>query len=98
MVNRVRMVDIIWFNERKIPNSFFEEEHTTDIQNSVTKFCDLQDYHAQFVIVAPANREEQFRKIMERTAFKDVKARVRFCDYAPNQQYTLMSSLKQLFL
>ena len=95
MVNRARTVDVIWFNERKMPNSFFEVEHSTDIQNSITKFCDLQDYHAQFVIVAPANREEQFRKIMERTAFKDVKARVRFCDYETiSQQYTLMCQLK----
>lgn len=97
MVNRARTVDVIWFNERKMPNSFFEVEHSTDIQNSVTKFCDLQDYHAHFFIVAPANREGQFRKIMERTAFKDVKDRVRFCDYETiSRQYALMCQFKAI--
>ena len=73
LADRARTVDVIWFNERKMPNSFFEVEHSTDIQNSVTKFCDLQDFHSRFLIVAPQNRKEQFDKVMSRTAFKDVK-------------------------
>lgn len=81
LTDRARTVDVIWFNERKMPNSFFEVEHSTDIQNSVTKFCDLQDFSSRFCIVAPKNRMEQFKKVMSRTAFKDVKERVEFRSY-----------------
>lgn len=91
LTDRARTVDVIWFNERKMPNSFFEVEHSTDIQNSVTKFCDLQDFNSRFLIVAPRNRKEQFDKVMSRTAFKDVRERVKFHSYESIlRQYELM--------
>ncbi|MGN0258637.1 MAG: hypothetical protein ACI4CA_09745 [Bacteroides sp.] len=51
LTNRAKSVDVIWFNERNMPDSFFEVEHSTDIQNSVTKFCDLQDFYSRFFII-----------------------------------------------
>lgn len=91
LTDRARTVDVIWFNERNMPNSFFEVEHSTDIQNSVAKFCDLQDFHSRFLIVAPKNRRGQFDKVMSRTAFKDIKARVAFHSYEDiSKQYELM--------
>ena len=91
LIDRARTVDVIWFNERQMPDSFFEVEHSTDIQNSVTKFCDLQDFNSRFLIVAPQNRREQFDKVMSRTAFKEVKERVAFHSYESiSEQYELM--------
>lgn len=91
LVSRAKTIDVIWFNERNMPNSFFEVEHSTDIQNSVTKFCDLQDFNSRFIIVAPKNRREQFEKVMDRTAFKDVKNRVLFSTYEDiSKQYNVM--------
>ena len=57
LVKRSSTVDVIWFNQRGLPHSFFEIEHSTDIQNSLLKFCDLQDFHARMVIVADKRRE-----------------------------------------
>lgn len=91
ITDRARTIDVIWFNERNMPNSFFEVEHSTDIQNSVTKFCDLQDFNSRFLIVAPQNRKKQFDKVMSRTAFKDVKERVAFHSYENiYKQYEIM--------
>ena len=74
-----------------MPDSFFEVEHSTDIQNSVTKFCDLQDFNSRFLIVAPQNRKQQFDKVMSRTAFKDIRKRVVFHSYeSVSKQYELM--------
>lgn len=96
LTNRARTVDVIWFNERNMPNSFFEVEHSTDIQNSVTKFCDLQDFHSRFYIVAPQNRREQFRKVMDRTAFKDIRNRVFFHAYEEiSKQYDIMCTARE---
>ena len=91
IINRAKTVDVIWFNYRKMPNSLFEVEHSTDIQNSVAKFCDLQDYHSRFIIVAPENRHDQFKKVMERTIFHEIIDRVEFHSYEDiSKQYTTM--------
>lgn len=37
-VRRARTIDVIWFNERHMPASCFEVEHSTDIYNSLIKF------------------------------------------------------------
>lgn len=95
ITNRARNVDVIWFNERNMPNSFFEVEHSTDIQNSVAKFCDLQDFYSRFLIVAPQNRREQFDKVMQRTAFKDMRNRIYFHTYENiANQYDLMCKIQ----
>lgn len=94
ITSRARTVDVIWFNERNMPNSFFEVEHSTDIQNSVTKFCDLQDFYSRFIIVAPHNRRDQFNKVMSRTVFKDIKERIKFHAYEDIlRQYEIMSQI-----
>lgn len=96
LANRAKTVDVIWFNERIMPNSFFEVEHSTDIQNSITKFCDLQDFNSRFIIVAPQNRKAQFDKVLSRTAFKDFKERVSFSSYeAILKQYELMCAAQR---
>lgn len=97
LVNRARTVDVIWFNQRQMPNSFFEVEHSTDIQNSIAKFCDLQDYHSLFYIIAPENRHEQYNKVMERTVFKDFADRVLFRSYEViSKQYDYMCKMRTL--
>ncbi|MCL2561307.1 MAG: hypothetical protein FWE10_03170 [Rikenellaceae bacterium] len=56
IVRRAKTIDVIWFNERKLPSSIFEVEHSTDIQNSLLKFNDLQDFHSKLYIVSSKNR------------------------------------------
>jgi hypothetical protein len=31
LVRRAQTIDVLWFNERQMPNGFFEVEHSTDI-------------------------------------------------------------------
>lgn len=94
ITDRAKTVDAIWFNDREMPDSFFEVEHSTDIQNSVAKFCDLQDFYSRFFIVAPRNRKEQFDKVLERTAFREMRGRILFHSYeSVLSQYELMCKL-----
>lgn len=96
IVNRAKTVDVIWFNERNMPNSFFEVEHSTDFQNSVAKFFDLQDFYSRFLIIAPQKRRGQFEKVMSRTAFKEMKSRVCFHSYEDiSKQYDLMCAARE---
>lgn len=81
IVNRAKTVDVIWFNDRKLPYSFFEIEHSTDIQNSLLKFCDLRDFYSQFYIVSDIRRKKEFDTKILYGAFKEIKERIRFIDY-----------------
>lgn len=57
-----------------MPNSFFEVEHSTNIQNSLLKFVNLQDFNVNFFIVADGTRKKEFDdKINNFNAFKIIK-------------------------
>jgi len=81
LVKRSSTIDAIWFNERMMPHSFFEVEHSTDIQNSLLKFNDLQDFHSRMFIVADKRRKEEFEMKRNYAAFQHIKLRVEFLDY-----------------
>ena len=81
IVSRAITIDVSWFNERKMPNSFFEVEHSTDIQNSLSKFVDLQDFRVNFFIVADKAREREFQKKNAFGSFSQIRQRVQFMSY-----------------
>jgi hypothetical protein len=81
VVRRAVTVDVTWFNPRRLPRAFFEVEHSTDIYNSLLKFVELQDFHADFRIVADSAREREFRDRLAGRAFDDIRARVGFVSY-----------------
>lgn len=82
LTKRAKTVDVIWFNERKMPAGFYEVEHTTDIKNSLSKFYELQDFNADFCIVANSSRKEEFNDKLHVSMFKAIEKRVKFIDYA----------------
>lgn len=81
LLNRAKTIDVSWFNERLFPDSFFEVEHSTDIQNSLLKFREFQDFRIKFHIVADALRRKEFEKKIAFTAFVPIKSLVQFWDY-----------------
>ena len=74
-------VDVVWFNDRRMPSQLFEVEHTTDIKNSLLKFVELQDFAARFCIVADAARQREFESKLGAAAFRVLRNRVGFLDY-----------------
>ncbi len=82
-VDRSATIDVIWFNSNYMPHSFYEIEHTTDIQNSLLKFIDLQDFHSRMVIVADEMRHSDFTNKMSYAAFASLRQnkRVDFLSY-----------------
>jgi hypothetical protein len=94
LVSRAKTIDVIWFNERKLLSSVFEVEHSTDIQNSLLKFNDLQDFYSQFYIVSSKKRNEEFLKKLNYSSFKEIKNRIKFIDYQfVSDLHTKMSEL-----
>jgi len=87
ILRRARTVDVTWFNERRFPDSLFEVEHTTDMQNSLLKFLELQDFNVGFNIVAPKSRRQKFEQKVSYTAFAPIKTRVKFVTYEKLSAY-----------
>ena len=97
ILRRATTIDVIWFNERKLPHSFFEVEHSTDFQNSLTKFFELQDYFARFFVIADESRRKQFDDIMTKSIFTKIKNRIVFADYENIvNQHASMSKTKYI--
>lgn len=81
IARKVATVDVSWFNDRRLPHSLFEVEHSTDIQNSLLKFYDLQDFHVRMVVVASASRRREFENKTRHHAFAMIAEGVAFYDY-----------------
>ncbi len=83
-VKRSRTVDTIWFHQTKdflMPQSYFEVEHSTDIQNSLLKYADLRDFSAKKFIVADRKRKTEFEQKMRYLAFEKLKDQILFLSY-----------------
>ena len=81
ILNFAKTIDVIWFNERNLPNAFYEVEHTTDMKNSLNKFYELQDYRAKFYIVAAQERKRQFDSIIENSIYNGIRDYIKFVSY-----------------
>lgn len=81
IVRFAKTVDVIWFNERNLPNSFFEVEHSTDFKNSINKFYELQDFRAKFWITGKKERRRQFEDVINASIYYPIKKLVSFVDY-----------------
>lgn len=83
LVQRSSTIDVIWFNDRNMLDSLFEVEHSTDIQNSLLKFNDLQDFYTNMYIVADKKRKDEYNKKIAYSSFTDLtkNKRVKFLSY-----------------
>ena len=97
IVRRAQTIDVVWFNERLLPNSVFEVEHSTDFQNSLLKFLELQDFNLSLKIVAPEARRAEFHKKLSYEAFRPIVGRVNFVSYETvSDMHTKEHELKAL--
>lgn len=81
LLRRARTVDVTWFNERKLPHAFFEIEHAGDIQNSLLKFVEFQDFRIKFCIVADEARHSEYNDKLAYAAFKPIQSKVEFLNF-----------------
>jgi hypothetical protein len=81
ITRRAKTVDVIWLNKREMPYAFFEVEYSTDIQNSLLKYCDLQDFYSKFYIIADESRRRKYVEIVSRMVFSEIESRNKFINY-----------------
>jgi hypothetical protein len=81
VVHRASAVDVIWFNERKMPTEFIEVENTTDMHSAFLKFVLLDAFYSTFRIVSPAPRKQEFTAKIAHPSFATIATRTRFTSY-----------------
>ena len=99
-VRKCSTVDVIWFNNRLMPSTLFEVEHSTDFQNSLIKFNDLQDFYTRMIIVTGDLRKREFVHKIQSSVFAEIAKRVNFLGYESLVKQYEMDLLKssQVFL
>lgn len=81
VVRRAATVDVVWFNERKMPTEFIEVENTTDMNGAFLKFVVLDAFHSTFRIVSPTVRKQEFASKLSHPSFSTIATRTRFTSY-----------------
>ena len=82
IVQAVRFIDVLWFNDRGFPKFAFEVEITPQFRNSLLKFSELSDFYTTFYLIAEAENQGKYHREILRSAFREIKERCLFktCD------------------
>lgn len=81
VVRRASTVDVIWFDQRKMPTDFIEVENTTDMNGAFLKFVILDAFYSTFRIVAPEVRKKEFASKLSHPSFVTIAKRTTFTSY-----------------
>jgi hypothetical protein len=81
IVARAKYVDVVWFNERRLPSAFIEIEFTPEFVRSLVKFCEFQDFRAKLVVVADACHRRAYDARIGSAAFVPIHQYVEFMDF-----------------
>jgi hypothetical protein len=81
VVSRASSIDVIWFDDRKMPTDFIEVENTTDMHGAFLRFALLYAFNSTFRVVSPGPRKAEFTSKIAHPSFKTIAGRTRFSDY-----------------
>ncbi len=87
VIQKIKSIDVLWFNERKFPSFIFEVEHSTDFKSAMLKFLELQDFDIRMHIVSFGERRREFLAKVDFAGFKPIRNRIKFLTYEQVSQW-----------
>ncbi len=87
IIKKVQGIDVIWFNERKLPDSVFEVEYSTDFKGALLRFLELQDFNVKMYVVSHKYRQKELVSVFNYSAFKTIKERIKFLSFEDLSQW-----------
>jgi hypothetical protein len=81
IIAAARNVDVVWFNERRLPSAFIEIEFTPEFLRALVKFCEFQDFRANLVVVSDACHRRAYDAKIRGAAFRPIRELVQFMDF-----------------
>ena len=75
IIQTIKFIDVLWFNEQGFPKFTFEVEITPQFRNALLKFCDLSEFYANFYIIADENNQDKYYREISKSVFSGIKDR-----------------------
>lgn len=81
IIDSIKYIDVIWFNERGFPEKTFEIEDSTDFRNALVKFTELQDFKITFHLISAPERKIKYEREIAKSAFQNIFDRCSFVSF-----------------
>ena len=78
IIESVRFIDVLWFNDRGFPKFAFEIETTPQFRSSLIKFSELCDFQTVFYLISQSEFQEKYNREISKSIFKGIKERCLF--------------------
>lgn len=80
MRDKLRRIDVVWYDYSRANYKLFEVVLTTDIRTSFTNFAELSELNADFFIVSAHDKKRKFDRVRRNPAFNIIRHRTEFID------------------
>jgi len=78
IIQSVRFIDVLWFNERGFPKFAFEVEITPQFRSALIKFSELTDFDTSFYLIAKMENQTKYVREVSRPIFGEIKEKCLF--------------------
>lgn len=82
ILDTIKYIDVIWFDDEENPTHCFEVEHSTDFVTGLARLLQLKPYSTELYIVAQKEKKFKFDKLINsRIQYKKLMKRFHFISY-----------------
>ena len=92
-LDKVREIDVIWFDEEGYPTHAFEVEHSTDITKGLLRLYQIHKLRIRLYIIAEEEKRTKFNKEININPFNKIKEEYIFKNYQELDEF--FDSVKQ---
>lgn len=80
-IDKVREIDVIWFDEEGYPTHAFEVEHSTDVTKGLLRLYQIHKLRIRLYIIAEEDKRKKFDKEVNVNPFYKIKTEYIFKNY-----------------
>ncbi|GHT67492.1 hypothetical protein FACS189452_05330 [Bacteroidia bacterium] len=92
-IEKVREIDVIWFDEEGYPTHAFEVEHSTDVTKGLLRLYQIHKLRIRLYIIAGEDKRTKFEKEVSVNPFHKIKEEYIFKNYQELDEF--FESVKQ---
>ena len=92
-IDKVRKIDVIWFDEEGYPTHAFEVEHSTDVTKGLLRLYQIHKLHIRLYVIAEEDKRVKFNKEVNINPFYKIKEEYIFKNYQELDEF--FESVKQ---
>jgi len=92
-LDKVRKIDVIWFDEEGYPTHAFEVEHTTDVTKGLLRLYQIHKLRIKLYVIAEEDKRAKFDKELCSNPFNKIKEEYIFKNYQELDEF--FESVKQ---